>query len=233
MIYSSPFFVKVRNLTRSLGLNKVAASLLMRGDYEDRFGPRLLAEVQPSDTVWDVGANVGLYTSQFAERVNDGGQVVAFEPVPACFAALQQVSQGKAGVHPVNAALGADDGVLTMALEADSLAATHRVVNDPSQGFGESFAEVPVRSGASFAAEHSSLFPNVIKIDVEGFEGEVFSGLQAILDDERLRCVGIEMHFGLLQERGESGTPGKLEEGLQQHGFRVEWTDPSHLVALR
>lgn len=233
MIYSSPLFVKARNLTRSLGLNKLAARLLLCGEYEDRFGPRLLAEVRASDTVWDVGANVGLYTSQFAERAGDLGQVVAFEPVPACFAALQEVARGRKNIHPVNAALGSADGHLTMALEQDALAATHRVVQGIDAGASDAFTEVPVRSGESFATEHPRLFPNVIKIDVEGFEGEVFSGLKTLLNDKRLRCVGIEMHFGLLQERGESATPGKLEEGLQQDGFRVEWTDPSHLIALR
>lgn len=233
MIYSSPLFVKVRNVTRSLGLNKLAARLLLRGEYEDRFGPRLLAEVRASDTVWDVGANVGLYTSQFAERAGGSGRVVAFEPVPACFKALEEVADRRDEIRPVNAALGATDGYLTMALAQDALAATHRVVAGANQDTDEVFTEVPVRSGESFGAEHPDLFPNVIKIDVEGFEGEVFAGLKGLLHDERLRCIGIEMHFGLLQKRGEPDTPERLEKGLKQKGFSVNWTDPSHLIALR
>lgn len=209
------------------------SAFVTAGGYENRFGSRLLAEIRVSDTVWDVGTNVGFYTQKFADRIGDEGRVVGFEPVPACFANLEKVACGKREIHPVNAALGATDAHLTMALELDALAATHRVVEGADMGSYDRFAEVWVRSGESFAAEHRELFPNVIKIDVEGFEGEVFSGLRPLLDEERLRCVGIEMHLGLLQKRGEPDTPGKLEEGLKQHGFRVEWTDPSHLIALR
>ncbi|WP_181918935.1 FkbM family methyltransferase [Wenzhouxiangella sediminis] len=233
MNFSSPFFVKLRAVTRRLGLNRLAASVLFRGDYEDRFGPRLLDEIRASDTVWDVGANVGLYTSQFAQRAGDDGRVVAFEPVPACFSALEKVAIERRIIHPVNAALGAEDGYLTMALEPDALAATHRVVEETGERGDGAFAQVPVRSGEGYAAQHPDFFPNVIKIDVEGFEGEVFQGLRALLDDKRLRCIGIEMHFGLLQQRGESDTPRKLEDELKEHGFRLEWTDPSHLLALR
>jgi hypothetical protein len=54
-----------------------------------------------------------------------------------------------------------------------------------------------------------------------------------LLDDPRLRCIGIEVHFGVLDERGESARPKQIEQSLLQHGFRVRWTDPSHLIALR
>lgn len=232
MIYSSPLYVRLRNVTRKLGLNKLAALLFFRGEYEDRYGARLLEEIRPSDTVWDVGANIGLYTSQFSERVGDGGLVVAFEPVPACFAALERV-RGRASIYPVNAALGAADGELTIALEEDALATTHKVVDCVRTGSRLGVTDVPVRSGESFAAEHPELFPNLIKVDVEGFEGEVYTGLKSLLDDVRLRCVGMEVHFGILRERGEADTPRALEKGLVEHGFRVEWTDPSHLVAIR
>lgn len=232
MIYSSPMFIKLRNVTRILRLNKMVATVLSRGGYEDRFGSRMIAEIRPNDTVWDVGANVGLYTEQFAERAAKG-RVVAFEPVPACFAVLKQASEGKEAILPVNAALGATDGRISMVLADDALGATHRVVEAGNLEAAAGNAVVPVRSGGNFVVENPELFPNIIKIDVEGFEGAVFAGLRALLDDRRLRCVGVEVHFGLLRERGESQVPKALEDGLKEHGFRVEWTDPSHFIALR
>ena len=82
-------------------------------------------------------------------------------------------------------------------------------------------------------ASEPELFPNVIKIDVEGHEGAVMDGMYSLLPDRRLRCIGIEVHFGLLDERGESAKPKQMEHTLLQHGFRVRWTDPSHLLAVR
>jgi len=136
-------------------------------------------------------------------------------------------------VRPVNVALGSADGELTMVLEDDALAATHRVVEASKQLVDATHVSVPVRSAGSFVKDHPELFPNIIKVDVEGFEGAVFEGLKNLLPDRRLRCIGIEVHFGLLEARGESGTPKELEKGLQTHGFEVSWTDASHLIAAR
>jgi predicted O-methyltransferase YrrM len=40
-------------------------------------------------TVIDVGANIGIFTAQAAREVSKGGRVIACEPLPATFAALE------------------------------------------------------------------------------------------------------------------------------------------------
>jgi FkbM family methyltransferase len=231
--YSLPVLVELRHVTRRLGLNRLLGGIFARSGYEDRFGPALLSKVKGGDIVWDVGANVGLYSVQFGELVGPQGLVVAFEPVPACFRELQRKCRGMRIARPENVALGSADGELTMVLEKHELAATHRVVESSQQPVDGAHATVVVRSASSFVAEHPELFPNLIKVDVEGFEGAVFNGLKDLLSDRRLWCIGIEVHFGLLEARGERDTPKKLEEGLRAHGFQVHWTDASHLIAVR
>jgi FkbM family methyltransferase len=44
--------------------------------------------VQPGDWVLDIGANIGHYTLLFSRCVGPTGRVLAFEPIPATFAAL-------------------------------------------------------------------------------------------------------------------------------------------------
>ena len=87
---TSPWLIQIRTLTRKLGLNKVIGWLIANRHYEDRFGPALSHQVCPGDTVWDIGANLGIYTRQFVERAGPAGQIVAFEPVAACFAQLRE-----------------------------------------------------------------------------------------------------------------------------------------------
>ena len=41
------------------------------------------------DTVIDVGANIGIFAAQAAREVSNSGRVIACEPLPATFAALQ------------------------------------------------------------------------------------------------------------------------------------------------
>ena len=233
MMYSSPALIGIRNVTRKLGLNKLLGLVLTSSGYEDKFGPNMVAQIRPGDCVWDVGANVGLYSLQFAERLGSEGAVIAFEPVPACFEELQERTKNMSTISPVNVAMGAEDGEITMVLENEELAATHRVITNGLSLAGSESCTVIVRSAESVIEEHPEWFPNVVKIDVEGYEGAVFGGLEALLTDSRLRCVGIEVHFGLLEERGERGCPQLIEQSFIQEGYKVRWTDPSHLIAVR
>jgi hypothetical protein len=75
--------------------------------------------------------------------------------------------------------------------------------------------------------------PNVVKIDVEGFELEVLSGMKQILANRALKAVGIEVHFKLLQERGLTRAPRQMESLLQEAGFLCSWPDSSHIFAVR
>ncbi len=230
---TSSWFIQLRRITRRLGLNQWIGQLILSSHYEDRFGPAVSNEVRPGDPVWDIGANLGLYTTEFLKRVGPSGQVVAFEPVTACFAQLHERFADSPQVKLKNMAVGDADGRIAMSLDSDPLAATHRVISAQNLGEGRNFVQVEVRSSASMVADEPGLFPNVVKIDVEGHEGAVMDGMQSLLADQRLRCIGIEVHFGLLDDRGEGARPKQIENTLMQHGFQVRWTDPSHLLALR
>ena len=229
---TSPVIIRLRNLTRKLGINKVISSLVSSDSYEDKFGVAFQSQIRTGDTVWDIGANVGLYTHQFKERAAPGGVVVAFEPTPSCFGELQRQFVSNNQVVLKNWAVGEDDGQIIMAIEEDLLAATHRIILDSSKGNMRSVT-VDVRSAASIIKQEPLLFPNIVKIDVEGHEGHVIDGFADVLSDSRLRCIGIEMHFGLLAERGESNRPKQIEELLSNKGFTNRWTDASHLLATR
>lgn len=59
------------------------------------------------------------------------------------------------------------------------------------------------------------------------------SALQVIPAAKRLHSIGIEVHFGVLEERGESAQAKQMEQTLAHNGFTVRWTDRSHLLATR
>src|SRR5688572_7146065 len=62
---------------------------------------------------WNVGANVGVYTLQLADRVGPDGRVVAFEPNPAARAVLTRnvaLNAYQARVEIVPSAVGAEAG---------------------------------------------------------------------------------------------------------------------------
>jgi FkbM family methyltransferase len=224
--------MKLRSLVRKTGLNRVLAGLWSRGNYEDRFGSALLDAIRAGDTVWDIGANVGIYTEKFLAAVGATGRVVAFEPTEACHQEIARRVGDEPRLTTMLLALGAERGSITMTVENDAFSVTHRVIPTGATTVGPT-KTVMMSSAAIVCEENPSLFPNVVKIDVEGHEGAVVEGMKPILADPRIRCVGVEVHFALLEARQEIRTPRAIESTLTAAGFRVTWVDPSHIVARR
>ena len=94
-------------------------------------------------------------------------------------------------------------------------------------------SQVSVAKGDTYRNANPSFAPNSIKIDVEGFEYEVLSGLSETVTLSQLRSVFIEVHFTFLRERGVPDTPAQIVRFLKDNGFRTKWTGPCHLVASR
>lgn len=120
-----------------------------------------------------------------------------------------------------------------MQLQDDPLSATARIRTSHEGAGAGGYAEVVASRGESLVAREPDLFPDVIKIDVEGHEGAVVNGLRQLSPQPRLRCIGIEVHFTVLEQRDEMQVPAFLQRVLQEHGFHTRWTDSSHLVACK
>lgn len=234
-MYDSRFFLALRSIARRTGLNKVVGTLIGLVGYERAFGNRILAQIKAGDCVWDVGANLGLYSEQFLDRAGPNGKVIAFEPSRECFKSLQDRLAKREEFIAINAALGASDGNATLFCAADPLAATHTLSADAGKQQvheGNTYT-VPVYSADSFLAQNASLAPNVIKIDVEGFEAALMDGMTQVLGHKALRSIFIEVHFTLLEAQGKKDAPRSIVQKLREAGFSVTWPDPSHIAAVR
>jgi FkbM family methyltransferase len=231
LLFAHPRLIAWRNRLRGSSLARgVYSSLAGRGDYEARFARELLAAVRSGDTVWDVGANVGVYAAQFAE--SGAANVVCFEPAPAAVAALhQRFPQASAGANPVRIVpIALADRRGTATFSADGTSPDNQIgVSDGTRPT----VEIQVRSADEALIEFALPSPNVIKIDVEGYELEVIDGLSRLLSSKELRSVFVEVHFSLLHNRKLDEAPAAILQTLRQHGFRVHWVDPSHIGAHR
>jgi FkbM family methyltransferase len=229
-----PWTIALRRLGRTAGLNRAIAVLLNRGEgYESRFRDTMLALVREGDCVWDVGANAGYYSKLFAQRVGQRGRVFAFEPDPRVLASLEQSVEILGNVTLVPVALADRDGTMRFRPGLDAVGATGQLIDADRPSAG-TWIEVPVLRGDSVVAREMAAPPNVVKIDVEGFELEVLRGLATLLDRPSLRAIGVEVHFALLDRRGRQNAPREIERMLHSVGFfRCCWADYSHLVAVR
>lgn len=229
---TNPAMISLRNVARKTGVIQFINQFLPRKkDYEQTFDTAMFEAIKPGDVIWDVGANVGYYTRKFSDSVGSAGHVFAFEPFPATAARLRAELTGIETVTVLPVALGAETGTVSMREGDDEFGATSRIV---TQGAGESkVTRVDIATGDLIFSRGLAAAPTIIKIDTEGFELDVLNGMQEILNRATLRAVFIEVHFGILAERGLSAAPGRIERLLSEKGFRNRWLDLSHLAAYR
>lgn len=222
----------LRNIGRPIGLNRVLASLFRSGDYEDQFQMAMLGAIREGDVVWDVGANVGFYSKKFSDSAGSSGKVFAYEPSRINLERLNEAVASLTNVTVVPMALGEYEGVVIFEQGDDPLGATSRIVDKSVTESGRQ-VEIQQSSGDHLVSSGAIAIPNVIKIDTEGFELDVLRGLRRTLRQKSLRTLCVEIHFGLLKERGLPNAPSEIEELLVSSGFSLVWPDASHIVATR
>jgi len=143
------------------------------------------------EVLYDVGANIGLYSLYAA---SSGCRCVAVEPNPFSFEALIRntlLNQLEGRIVPLCLALGDGEGLVRLG-----------IVSDQSGAVGSTLAEAADKRTqlAAIVTRLDDLvgiadmpFPNHIKIDVDGIEDLVLKGGRATLSDPRVKSLLIEV----------------------------------------
>jgi FkbM family methyltransferase len=226
-MYDNKLILKLRSYARRIGLTKVLSKLFTRKDYEAFFEKAILSLIKENDTIYDIGANRGFYTKKFLLKAATG-KVFAFEPVPECNKIISALLPFYNNLTVYPFALSSNNGVLPMSIGNDKLNATSKLKTER----GESDILVTVKTLDNVIQENNFV-PNVIKIDVEGYELEVLKGMTATLKNKNVMVIAIEVHFNLLANNGQGDAPKQIVNTLKQNNFKVKWIDPSHIIATR
>jgi FkbM family methyltransferase len=174
----------------------------------------LLAELSGTETVWDVGACVGTYTS-FIANVLTTGTVVGFEPEATNRSRLRKnlVNNASARWKISSVALSDENGTCTLSSEfVEAGGGHHYLANKPGR-------PVETRRGDSLRKEQGLIAPDVIKIDVQGAELAVLSGLEETLTETR--SIYLEIHP---EKCGRYGTTAaETEAFLRDAGYSLTY----------
>ena len=174
----------------------------------------LIDDLDGDEVVWDVGACVGTYACLIASRLSTG-HVVAFEPEPVNRRRLgenlaENAADERWRISPY--ALSDDTGTASLASDFREFGAGHHYLTD-----AETDVTVETRRGDDLVREGLSP-PTVLKIDVQGAEGNVLSGLRETLPS--VDVVYLEVHTSKCHRYGY--TPGDVERRLAGAGFTIE-----------
>jgi FkbM family methyltransferase len=188
-----------------LGLR--ARRAISRGDNPELM---LLSRLARGGTFADIGANIGDWSRVASLHFP---QVVAFEPIPELAAKLRRELGSKAVVHAV--ALSDRAGIATLSIprhgngsEVTGLASL-LAQSDEGLAVGMRALEVPTATLDSFGLSRV----DVIKIDVEGFEGPVLVGARGTITRD-LPALIVE-----IEDRHHPGETLSVFRQLWDHGY--------------
>lgn len=147
------------------------------------------------ETCADIGANIGYMTSVMAARLQRGGTIHVFEPVPEIAAVLRANLAGwatltMARIHFHQVAVSNQRGAAALVLPTDFSENRGQAHLAPGGANGA----IAIESVRLDDALGSSVHAGVIKVDVEGFELEVFRGAEDLLRTGRIRDIVFEEH---------------------------------------
>lgn len=171
--------------------------LFLEGErfIQERF---LLSKLlKPGMRVVDVGANIGYYLLLFEKYIGSEGKVICIEPSVENLPELKKNIEINrfVNVKLFDVAIGMDDGTTGLRVGINS-----GVVDLPDYGQAgknQGAYQVPLRKLDSLVTDKIDF----LKIDVEGYEGQVLKGAQEILNRDK-PIIFLEIHPSIIPEFG-------------------------------
>ncbi|MHC1729160.1 MAG: FkbM family methyltransferase [Syntrophobacteraceae bacterium] len=188
-------------------------------DYEPEVREALSRALKPGMVVYDVGANIGIFSLLMSHLVQQNGKVYAIEPEMNNYKHL--LSSIKANnltnIFPMQIAVGDKEAVLQFDRRGGSFSG--RVVDsDARYKPTRNLVRITTMSIDSLVKNNIAEKPDLIKIDVEGFEGKVLLGTREVLESYAPAIIcEIHAHLGDCWE-----VVYNVLNSLGYHIFRLE-----------
>lgn len=187
--YSQP--IDFRGIAVTIGSDQSLFPSVYAGDFEHMEFDYLESRIQKGWCAWDVGANVGIWSLVLSKLVGENGSVHSFEPVNSTRQMLlENLSLNRVTNVVVNSfALSNSNssGVINIGVNAGC---NTLVESESGNSTGQVTQEIVCKTGDSYQVDSQSI-PSFIKIDVEGWEPEVVSGMETLLSKSPMIMVEV------------------------------------------
>jgi FkbM family methyltransferase len=195
----------------------ITPHLVMDGYWESWITVAIARTLRPGWHCLDIGANHGYYTLIMADAVGREGRVVPVEPTPRLADLLRQTLDvnGFPTVTVASVAASDTDGETLQLVIPPRRSMNARL----SQQAGPADAVVDVKSVTVDALTREWTRVDLIKIDVEGAEENVWQGMQRTIADNPALVVILEFNVDRYEDaRGFLGL-------IERAGFRLRYID--------
>lgn len=191
------------------------------GVWEPNLTHWIRRRLAPGDVFVDVGANTGYFTLLAAQLVSDTGKVIAVEALPAIFSVLQQNVErnGAHNVRAVNCAAWNCEQMIPIYTDTEDLPGQTTVISTWADRYHlQTQARVAAAPLSAILKAEEIKGARLIKIDVEGAEWQVVSGMRSIMASCRDDLeIALEVNPKALEAEGR--TPQDLVDFFREWGF--------------
>ena len=183
---------KIRKIVRNFGFDIIKFKKDQMGIYPFYDMAKFVKTDNPM--LFDIGANVGQTVKDFKE-VFKHSTIHAFEPSPDTFEILKNKTSSFENIHLWNYGIGASSGDLLLNEYVHSNTNSFLDIqnNEPSNLKRRTL--VKTTTVDQFSDENGIHKIDVLKIDTEGFELEVFKGASKIFSDCKIGLLFFEVSF--------------------------------------
>ena len=186
-----------------------------------------MREFSTQDVFLDVGANFGAYTIRAARLPESPRRIYAVEPSPGPYTALlENISLNGVGdtCAPLAVVIGRGDGFVTFAVDSldpstgtSHVSSPHEAAHRPTGALWKPLSvttTVPCFSIDNLVESGTIEPPTVVKIDAEGYEGDIIAGMRRSASG--VRVLALEIHPDRLQG---APSPDALLREIERLGF--------------
>ena len=195
----------------------VVSGSLALNIYEKHEVLFFLDTVKAGMTVFDVGANIGLYSVLAGRKVGAEGKVFSFEPDPVNFNFLRKNIDlnNLKNVMPVNKAVTSKSDDVKLFLSKENFG-DHSLYNTEIQ---RNSISVPGVSLDDFVREMGLKSIDLIKLDIQGAEGLALQGMKEILNSVNAPKLFIEYYPYGLKKMGID--PLQILTTLENYNYEI------------
>lgn len=213
--------------------DSISREVCFTGRYEAQETALLNATLQPGMTFVDVGANWGYFTLIAAHLVGTSGNVLSLEPDPRLFTRLSEcvARNGLAQVNALQIAAAAEAGTLNLSgydESSDNFGLSRIAGTDNATGIAFAIAARPLDQVLTETGVDSV---DLLKMDIEGYEGFALAGMERALTEHRIKRIILELHPEQLAEHGHAAED--VIARLTENGYRAARIDHSYATFRR
>lgn len=148
----------------------------------------LLHILRKDDFFFDIGSNIGIYTL-LASGIKEANSF-SFEPVQQTYQLLKSniaINNLETKATPYNVGVGSNEGLINFSADLDT---TNHAVGAEYDGKIESVKVIRLDNEFAGKIDRCTVF----KIDTEGFEDQVLTGAEKMLENRNLKAIIVEMN---------------------------------------